>query len=183
MDNRKIEKDDPCKDGEDCIRRLVSNENDAYSKFRDGIKNSDFPELQVICNLCNDPLSENFFEKLNYLAKVIYNSRCGRVNFFKDSDLFGEPAWDIILDLFIREIEGKSTSITSACIGSGVATTTALRWIKILEVRDLIVRKVDPDDGRRSFITLTSHGMVSISNYLIDIYKELSKLNFINFRE
>lgn len=74
---------------------------------------------------------------------------------FLPVDLFGEPAWDLLLDLFVAGEEGKGVSITSACIASGAPSTTALRWIGVLEERGLIVKVPDPEDGRRIYVSLT----------------------------
>lgn len=76
--------------------------------------------------------------------------------FFEDSDtLFIDPAWDILLDLYIEERTGRSTTISSACIASKVPTTTGLRWIQRLESMGLIARSDDAHDKRRVYISLT----------------------------
>src|SRR3546814_17468167 len=35
-------------------------------------------------------------------------------------DLFGEPAWDILLALYAAELDGQEISVPSSCIASGV---------------------------------------------------------------
>src|SRR5690242_16396592 len=65
------------------------------------------------------------------IAKWIYSSRQDRPG-GGDTRLFGEPAWDIILDIYIHQAKGRSTSITAACIGSHAPATTALRYIDLL---------------------------------------------------
>jgi hypothetical protein len=72
------------------------------------------------------------------------------------TELFGEPAWDILLDLFISAKQGKRVSVSSACIGAAVPTTTALRWLAVLESRGHIVREDDPADARRAFLHLSA---------------------------
>jgi hypothetical protein len=54
------------------------------------------------------------------LAQRIYNARRQRAEFWP-AELFGEPVWDIMLDLYIRACEGRDVSVTSACIASSVA--------------------------------------------------------------
>jgi len=88
-------------------------------------------------------------------ARQIYRRRRSRTLFFEES-LFGEPAWDLLLDLFIAAKERKQVPVTSACIGAAVPTTTALRWLAILEERGLVVREADPTDARRVFVRLTA---------------------------
>lgn len=74
------------------------------------------------------------------------------------ADLFADPAWDILLDLMAARLEGKSVSVSSLCIAAAVPPTTALRWIRQLTDRGLLVRHADPQDGRRIFIALSDEG-------------------------
>lgn len=92
------------------------------------------------------------------IARRHYAARRIRDRIFDDPDLFGEPAWDILLDLFAAELRGEAISITSACIASGVPSTTALRWVGLLEAKGYVERKPDPVDARRSFVGLTLRG-------------------------
>jgi len=79
----------------------------------------------------------------------------GRLSQFVDSDLFADPARDILLDLFVAGEEGRRISISSCCIAASVPPTTALRWIGMLKKRNLIQESVDPGDGRRKWLSLT----------------------------
>ncbi len=66
----------------------------------------------------------------------------------------GEPAWDMLLELFIAFAEKKSISVSSLCIASSASPTTALRRINLLVDDGLLVRQQDPFDGRRVFVRL-----------------------------
>lgn len=101
------------------------------------------------------------------LADAIYRSRQIRVRHFP-SDLFGEPAWDILLDLFAAKCRGVRISITSACIASQVPHTTALRWLGLLEEDGWIIREDDETDGRRAFIRLSGKGETATARYLVE---------------
>ena len=98
-------------------------------------------------------------------AKRVYDERRQRDAIFNDPDLFGEPGWDILLELMHAEHKGKRISVTSACIGSTAPPTTALRWLRILENKGLIERFVDERDGRRSFIRLSQAGLTKMRTY------------------
>ena len=99
------------------------------------------------------------------LARRAYADRRRRAKFF-DISLFGEPAWDILLDLFIAAKEGRKVSVTSACIGAAVPSTTALRWIIVLENEELVSREDDPKDARRAFLHLTTKAYGQMIEYL-----------------
>ena len=70
-------------------------------------------------------------------------------------ELFGEPAWEILIDLFIQEGEARPVSTSSACIASGVSNSTALRLLQRLCDAGLIIREADRDDGRRNYVRLS----------------------------
>lgn len=98
-------------------------------------------------------------------ARTAYRSRRRRNEVFRDDSLFGEPAWDILLDLFIAAKDRKRLPVTSACIGAAVPTTTALRWLAVLEEKGLVVREQDTVDARRIFVRLSGTGYEKMVAY------------------
>ena len=80
-------------------------------------------------------------------------------------DLFADPAWDILLDLYAANLEGKSVSVSSLCIAAAVPPTTALRWITSMTEHGALVRKQDPQDARRVFIALSSDSEERLTAY------------------
>lgn len=78
-------------------------------------------------------------------------------------DLFGEPAWDMLLDLALAKIEGTDVSITSACIASGAPPTTALRWIGRLVEEGLAERLPHPRDGRVDHLRITDRALAAVA--------------------
>jgi DNA-binding MarR family transcriptional regulator len=102
------------------------------------------------------------------VAKSQYLERDRRSRFF-DADLFGEPAWDILLDLYTSHVAGRRLSITSLCHGARVPSTTALRWVGVLEQRGLIRREASTKDKRVFWVHLTDAGLTSMSNYFAEI--------------
>ena len=83
------------------------------------------------------------------------------------ADLFGEPAWDILLDLFIQRVEGRKASATSVSIASRAPTTTALRYIAMLISRGLATKRIAGHDLRVHYIELSETGyrtMVDLLN-------------------
>jgi hypothetical protein len=100
---------------------------------------------------------EEDFPAFRAIAVTEYAGRRSRMDHF-DADLFGEPAWDILLDLFIQRLSGRQVSKSSACIASAAPNTTALRWLTLLEEHGLIATKASKTDRRRSYVHLTDKG-------------------------
>lgn len=100
-------------------------------------------------------------------ARRTYRNRRSRAALFGDDGLFGEPAWDLLLDLFIAAKERKRVPVTSACIGAAVPTTTALRWLAVLEERGLILREADASDARRVFVRLSTDAYSRMVTYFV----------------
>ena len=98
-------------------------------------------------------------------VRDILRARRARSRYF-DSQLFADPAWDILLDLYACHLAQQRMSVSSLCIGAAVPSTTALRWIKLLESKELILRSDDPLDGRRVFLRL-SPGAISTMDSLL----------------
>jgi hypothetical protein len=93
------------------------------------------------------------------LARKTYSLRRKRAAIFGNPELFGEPAWDILLDLYIAYAEGKPVSVSSACIGSAAPPTTGLRWLGVLADEGLVLRENDPEDNRRVLVRLSPRGI------------------------
>jgi DNA-binding MarR family transcriptional regulator len=69
-------------------------------------------------------------------------------------NLFGDPAWDMLLALFAAAERGQALSVSRLGAAAGVPQTTALRWIEQLEHNRLLSRSADAADARRTLITL-----------------------------
>jgi hypothetical protein len=82
------------------------------------------------------------------------------------AELFADPAWDMLLDLYASELEGCPVSITSACVASAVPATTALRWLVRIEELGLVERSDDKKDNRRTFVQLTLSARAAIERWL-----------------
>ncbi|MGE8141095.1 winged helix DNA-binding protein [Novosphingobium sp. NPDC080210] len=102
------------------------------------------------------------------LVRGIIRCRQMRLRFF-EQDLFADPAWDMLLDLTAARAEHLRVSVTSLCIASGVPTTTALRWIKLLEQSGLVKRIEDDTDRRRAFVTLTERGADAMARFFEEV--------------
>ena len=103
-------------------------------------------------------------------VRSIIGARADRLRFLP-SDLFADPAWDMLLDLYLNEILSKRISVSSLCGASNVPISTALRWIGALDCKGLIVRTGDRCDGRRVFIALSEAGLARMDAYFGSIQR------------
>jgi DNA-binding MarR family transcriptional regulator len=99
------------------------------------------------------------------LARRIAQARTTRGRYFR-KELFAEPAWDMLLDLFIAHLESRPVYVSSLCIAANVPQTTALRYIQDLERNGEIVSHVDSADGRRRWLQLTEDSVAAMSAML-----------------
>jgi hypothetical protein len=99
--------------------------------------------------------------------EVVRMMICARAGRFKvlPATLFADPAWDMLLDLYLADILSKRVSVSSLCGASNVPATTALRWIGHLTDEGLVERSSDPYDARRYFISLSEAGLARMDRY------------------
>lgn len=97
-------------------------------------------------------------------VRRLLRQRRMREQFFP-ADLFADPAWDMLLDLYAAQLEGQPVAVSSLCIAAAVPATTALRWIKTLTETGLFERHADPRDGRRIFIGLAPKAAQAMERY------------------
>ncbi|MFL9840335.1 hypothetical protein ABS767_05115 [Sphingomonas sp. ST-64] len=81
------------------------------------------------------------------------------------AELFADPAWDMLLDLYAARLEGRRVSVSSLCIAAAVPPTTALRWIGTMHEGELFEREPDARDRRRAHITLTERAADAMRGY------------------
>jgi DNA-binding MarR family transcriptional regulator len=86
-------------------------------------------------------------------------------------DLFADPAWDMLLDLLQAEIAQHRVPVSSLCIAAAVPATTALRWIKTMTDRGLLLRREDPHDGRRVFIEMSPATSTALRRFFVEAGK------------
>jgi hypothetical protein len=100
--------------------------------------------------------------------RAAIRSRRLRGQYFQ-GELFADPAWDMLLDLFAAELERQQVSVSSLCIAAAVPPTTALRWIGTLHDAGLFERKADPADRRRAYIVLSRKGLDGMRAYVAEV--------------
>jgi len=84
---------------------------------------------------------------------------------FFPSELFSDPCWEMLLDLYDSLLAGQPATVTSLSAASGATTTTAWRRISTLEDHGLIKREEDPNDKRRMIVRLSKTGLAAVENF------------------
>lgn len=87
-------------------------------------------------------------------AKATLRRRMLRDQLFGAPELFGDPAWEMLIDIFIHEREGNPLPVSSLCVTPSIPMSSALRLCQKLCDAGIIHRIPDPSDGRRSFVGL-----------------------------
>lgn len=98
----------------------------------------------------------------------VFQARRARARFFPE-DMFSEPVWDMLLDLFRCELRGGRLSTSDLCLAAGVPTTTALRWISAMAEKGLVTREPDRHDARRVFIALAPETRSALERYFAEV--------------
>lgn len=104
-----------------------------------------------------------------HLAKMLKGMRRLR-NEAYPSDLFGEPAWDMLLSLFLARCDQYRLKVSTLAFESNVPQTTALRWISELIERGLARKIASPTDLRTHFVEMTESAFDQMATLLDDIW-------------
>src|SRR5690348_3433443 len=102
------------------------------------------------------------------VVRNVIRARRLRARYFP-SELFADPAWDMLLDLLQAEIAQLRVPVSSLCIAAAVPATTALRWLKTMVDEGIFVRRADPHDGRRVFVELAPETSAALRRYFAEV--------------
>jgi DNA-binding MarR family transcriptional regulator len=116
-------------------------------------------------NARREPSSTELVE----LAGRIYDARRTRAKVL-DGELFGEPAWDMLLALYCLPRRGLIMSVSGLNYSAEVPQTTGLRWQKLLRDEGLIERGPQEVDARRQIVRLTDKGRALMTAYLTRLF-------------
>lgn len=98
-------------------------------------------------------------------ARHILAGRRQRDRYF-DPILFGNPAWDILLDLFVADGEGRPVTLLDRCHASNVPQGVALRWLGYLKQEEMVLEGHDPARPHDMTIRLSDQTKRAIRCYL-----------------
>lgn len=103
-------------------------------------------------------------DRLRRRAREIYDDRRRRSALF-GPQMFGEPAWEMLLILYLEEGGERLTQARLAEL-SGTSRSGAFRWISFLEGRGFIEREAHPTDKRHLFVQLSQTGRDRLELFL-----------------
>jgi DNA-binding MarR family transcriptional regulator len=103
-------------------------------------------------------------DRLKACARRLYEERQRR-NLHFGSQMFGEPAWEILLILYLED-SGERQAQARLVELSGASRSTGQRWVDHLVRKELAKREEHPTDRRRNFISLSDKGRHLLELYL-----------------
>jgi DNA-binding MarR family transcriptional regulator len=105
------------------------------------------------------------------LARWLHDQRRRRDQYLP-SELFGEPAWDILLLLYWARQCQRRLSVSAVCASAGAPSTTALRYVEHLHRLGYVTKTPHPTDKRVSWLSLSDNGDQQVGHYLDQILNE-----------
>lgn len=79
--------------------------------------------------------------------------------------LFSDPAWDILLELYVAESEGRPVHESEVGPAVSIPEKSGLRWLGILEARKLVTRTLE-DGAPEARISLTANAITGMNHWL-----------------
>lgn len=124
--------------------------------------------LELLKSRRNDTNEERSRENLLSAARFSLDARQNRVEHFSPA-MFGEPAWDLLLALYVTQADVPASAVSSLAKTARIAITTAFRWIDYLEEKRLIERQRSSADGRALTVALSAEGRARLEDYFADV--------------
>lgn len=99
------------------------------------------------------------------IAGAILQLRQQRQDEF-DGSLFGEPAWEMLLELYIRDAEGTAFTVADLIATSNAPSSTAARWFAQLDKLGFVTLRAHPSDQNTEFVDLTGEAKAALERHL-----------------
>ncbi|MCG6116348.1 MAG: hypothetical protein MEQ84_14245 [Mesorhizobium sp.] len=80
--------------------------------------------------------------------------------------LFGDPAWDMLLLLYVYRAARVPLQVSAIAGLANVPGTTSLRYLDLMIEQQLINRTPDPRDRRRIWLTMTPKAVKLLEQWL-----------------
>ena len=80
--------------------------------------------------------------------------------------LFSDPAWDIVLTLYLGQLRGETVSIAHLAEAASISANAAYRWLEALEREGLIELGDGLADAKDFHVELTHKGSSAMRRWL-----------------
>lgn len=97
-------------------------------------------------------------------ARAQFDDRRRRLRVF-GAAMFGEPAWDMLLAVYLLDWAGPRQTIGSVLQFAGASPSTAARWLEFLERQGLVKREAHPTDLRTAYVRLSAEARELLDAY------------------
>ena len=87
-------------------------------------------------------------------------------------DLLADPAWDMMLVLLRAEVMQRRASVSDLYAAAGVPETVAVRWLKSLEQRGLVLRCSRALYRQWDLVELTRDASSALRRWFADSFRE-----------
>jgi DNA-binding MarR family transcriptional regulator len=105
---------------------------------------------------------------LRAVAERLYSERRKRDEHFPPG-LFGEPAWDLLLALFMAREDGRDLTLAQAYAAAKVDPADGPALVDRLTAAGMVLRSRAQSDRRCNAVVLTDHAVERLSDYLTDL--------------
>ena len=102
-------------------------------------------------------------EECERLVEQVLAARRLRTSVFS-SGLFSDPAWDIVLNLYLSELRHESFTMTRLAEAAGLSQATTSRWLDVL-AREGLARLRSCTEDKDQSIGLTPMGASSMRRW------------------
>lgn len=102
-------------------------------------------------------------------AEMIQQLGIERKRLLGNADLFGDPAWDVLVELFIHQCRGQAMPVSSLCASAHIPRSSALKLIQRMCDAGVLERSLDIFDGRRRLVTIAPEIAEGLRDYFAKI--------------
>jgi len=95
------------------------------------------------------------------------SQRKAREGHFDRAGIFGEPAWDILLTVYVGQTRNEKTTIDHLCT-QGSTAQISLRWLNILQQQGFLSFFDDEEHGGCRLVQLSNWAYDRMTHYLTE---------------
>jgi DNA-binding MarR family transcriptional regulator len=145
------------------------------------ISDEDFASIERVLAKIVEAKAENSekalgSDRLQRVARVLLAIRRRRSDYLHAA-MFGEPAYDMLIGLYVAKNSGEPVTVARLSEIAGVPLSSAARWLEYLAAKRLVSREPHPNDRRALLIQLTEQGRQALEGLfraVADLNQELS---------